>query len=58
VITSLLREIRIDDEETVRKISFDFTMLLNRFFTYNLSNIEFSTLEKDFFHKLENLINS
>jgi len=58
VITSLLKEIGIDDEETVGKISFDFAMLLNRFFTYNLSNIEFSTLEKDFFHKLENLINS
>jgi AcrR family transcriptional regulator len=58
VVTSLLKEIGIDDEETVRKISINFAMLLNRFFTYNLPNIEFSTLEKDFFQKLDNIINS
>ena len=32
VVSSLLNEMGIDDEEIVRKISIDFAMLLNRFF--------------------------
>ena len=47
----------ITDDETVKKIALDFAILLNRYFTYDLSVEDFQILENQFFHKLDNLVN-
>ena len=57
VVSSLLNEMGIDDEEIVRKISIDFAMLLNRFFMYDLTSREFGEYEKEFFERLKKIIN-
>ena len=57
VISSLLEEMNITDDETVKKIALDFAILLNRYFTYDLSVEDFQILENQFFHKLDNLVN-
>jgi AcrR family transcriptional regulator len=57
VISSLLEEMNITDDETVKKIALDFAILLNRYFTYDLSVEDFQILENQFFHKLDKIVN-
>ena len=57
VLTKLLMEIGIKDEEIATKLSLEFAVLLNRFFVYDLTSKEFSEYEKEFFTRLKKTIN-
>ena len=56
VLSKLLKEIGIQDEEIAKTLSLEFAVLLNRFFVYDLSSREFSEYEKEFFERLKKVI--
>jgi len=57
VLTQLLMEVGIEDEEIAKKLSLEFAVLLNRFFVYDLTSKEFGEYEKEFFERLKKILN-
>ena len=57
VISQLLHEVGIKDNEAAKKLSLEFAVLLNRFFVYDLTSREFKEYEKEFFQRLKKTIN-